>query len=173
MKLTTDRKRLGEPSEMEWARLAAYIDGEGCISITYHCKKGRYNFFSLLIDIANTDIRLMYWLQEHFGGWLSVNQASATDNRRVPCYHWRMSQKDYVEALEKMMPYLVIKKEQAEIAIAFRKTFRPSRFNRIRIPNEIMQLREDLRQKMLAIKNPKSNSTQPFRKLELEAQFIQ
>ena len=68
-------KRLGviEPTEMDYARLAAYIDGEGCITICVahgnsHGRPWPNESLYLNVSVHNTDPRLIDWCAERWGG---------------------------------------------------------------------------------------------------------
>ena len=60
---------LSQISQIDWARLAAYIDGEGCISIKsvagYNAAARRVFYIDLAV--TNTDVRLLSWLRSIFG----------------------------------------------------------------------------------------------------------
>lgn len=105
-------------SEMDWARLAAFIDGEGCITIS---KTKGYRVQYMKVFIANTDPRLMVWLRDNFGG--TVNGKPRTNREKhKPCYVWTVSSQMAWIILLCCMPYFIIKREQAEVALAFQRT---------------------------------------------------
>ena len=67
----TKSKRLGvtEPTEMDYARLAAYIDGEGCISTgASRAKNWKRESVYVNLSVHNTDCRLIDWCAERWGG---------------------------------------------------------------------------------------------------------
>ena len=53
------------PSALDWARMAAYIDGEGCIRIRFTPNPGGRST-ALLVVVSNCDVRLMKWLKDTF-----------------------------------------------------------------------------------------------------------
>lgn len=115
---------LSQVSQIDWARLAAYIDGEGCIRIAGVKGSTPYSRRVLYVEvsIANTDLRLTDWLKKTFGGSVYVN------NRRLDKPNWAQSSAWVVGSrwaaalLEGSLPYFVIKREQAEVALAFQAT---------------------------------------------------
>lgn len=108
------------PSDIDWARLAAFIDGEGSIRSCIQRKKNkgtaaRFPIFATTVQVANTDLVLMTWLSNRFGG--VVEQKKNGGGRRRTLYIWRLLTKDQVAILEGCMPYFILKRRQAELAI--------------------------------------------------------
>lgn len=95
---------------LAWA--AGIIDGEGCIS---GVKKTGTNQCYFSLDVVNTDPRLAYRLKEIFGvGSIFVNHKG----RGRPIYYWRVKKKDELPGvLIKLLPFLVLKKDQAKVAL--------------------------------------------------------
>lgn len=106
------------PTATDYARLAAYIDGEGNIGI----QRNKSSWF-FQITIVNTDPRLAVWLYDTFGGF--INSRHHNHDRSAK---WRSTLVWYItcgrahELLEGCYPYLVTKADQADICLAFRKT---------------------------------------------------
>lgn len=96
------------PVGMDLAYMAGIVDGEG--SIRTRIDTGRP-----FLAVYNTDKRLMDWLEQRTG-----RAGRITDRRgRVPCYTWIVQGVNDVVALcEALLPHLVIKKTDAEKAIA-------------------------------------------------------
>lgn len=108
------------PTKIDYARLAAFLDGEGTIAIR-RIKRGDAQSYQMRVEImvTNTDPRLMTWLKERFGGCVGRGGNSGVVYK---CFKWRIECKRAHDLLVKCLPYFVIKREQAELAIAFRKT---------------------------------------------------
>jgi hypothetical protein len=109
--------------QSDWIRLAAYIDGEGTIAVkNLTTKSGRYS--QLIVAIANTDPRLPMWCKENFGGLLY-----ASDNNTKKSAKWRryfrwIAHSAHAESIVRQcLPYFLLKREQAEVALAYRETF--------------------------------------------------
>lgn len=112
------------PTQLEWARLAAFIDGEGTIAIkNLRTKTGRYS--QLIVAIANTDPRLPMWCKENFGGLLYASDCNPRKSEKWRrSYRW-ISHSAHAEMIVRScLPYFLLKQEQAEVALAYRKTFR-------------------------------------------------
>lgn len=111
-----------KPTREDWIRLAAFIDGEGSILINERRSAKRTNWGSWLrVVIANTDPRLPRWLLLTFGGTIVVARRRAKENHRY-AIKWHVSCRQAEELLRECLPFLLIKKEQAEIALAFQET---------------------------------------------------
>lgn len=99
--------------ERHWSYLAGLIDGEGTIQINKTKKS-----FSIRVKIGNTDVRIMHWLIEHFGG-VYYTETRSSEKHRV-LYQWRIKgSKNTENLLLGLLPYLVIKGEQAKIALRY------------------------------------------------------
>jgi len=130
------------------------MDGEGSFSIvkTYQVvkavdgtksKKIRYH---LHVKIANTNLPVLQWIVENFGGvvYTKKNWNSKWKQR----YDWTMTKNSRIEVfILGILPYLQIKKEQAQVALDF------SRLHGQEVPEE----RDRLRHIMLQL----NDSSQP------------
>jgi hypothetical protein len=112
------------PTEIDWARLAAYIDGEGSIYITESTRRrpGRadHRVMAVTICVVNTDPRLIRWCKENFGGNTGVMHKKVKRHRTS--WAWRIASGSAVNVLKGCYQYFIVKKEQADLAIAFQET---------------------------------------------------
>ena len=105
----------------KWPYMAAIIDGEGSIVIYPNSSsKGTYNSE---VVVPNTSLKLMEWLVGNFGGRYSVLYPKDSHGyNRKPLYRWRISGKKNRENLILgVLPYLVIKLEQAKVMLEFER----------------------------------------------------
>jgi hypothetical protein len=98
-------------TEAELGYLAALIDGEGCLTLD---RNGQPS-----LQIINTDERIIGWLRVH----IPVDRESVSVQVQRPLWHkprwsWRCPSKYVALLLTSLLPYLVCKREQAEILIA-------------------------------------------------------
>ena len=101
----------------KYAYLAGIIDGEGCISIGAGKKETCINYNALLL-VQNTSKELIDWIQEHFGGQVYLSK-KATEKTKT-AWMWRFTKKKDIELiLLAVLPYLVVKREQAKILLNF------------------------------------------------------
>lgn len=148
-----------EPTEMDWARLAAYIDGEGSIMIDRQVRKDSINLhFGLVIVIANTDPRLVLWGRERFGGRIYARSIRSAKHRMAYAWHISSSQAEYV--LRGCLPYFLLKREQAEIGLAFRETYRmegslvrSGKKGWRSVPASVIATRQELHQRIKELKH--------------------
>lgn len=152
------------PSDIDWARLAAFIDGEGSVLINPRSHGSRRaddpvgaSTFYLKVTVANTDVRLLEWLKANFGGhWKEANSEKYNAGRNVKnCYHWNAASARAAWMLYNCLPWFLIKGEQAQIGIALQesmnKFIRGSGVSK-RIPDEIVAERRDLKRRLLIMK---------------------
>ncbi len=60
---------MAEPSEIDWAYAAGFVDGEGCIAVvrSFTPARGRY-VYSIQVVVANCDRRVLDWMHSLWGG---------------------------------------------------------------------------------------------------------
>ncbi len=114
-----------EVSQLDWARLAMAIDGEGNISIQQSSTtaKGKtYRNHVLRVNVSNTDFRLALWIKRIFGG--RTNPRPKRNPRWKPSLEWNTQATHAAKILEACLPYFILKRQQAEIGLAFQSTKR-------------------------------------------------
>lgn len=96
-----------QPTEIAYA--AGLLDGEGSITLTNHLS----STFQVMVVITNTNLEALYWMKDHFGGRVYEGRTRAAQ--------WRLERREDQEwFLELLLPYLIVKKQQARIALAYR-----------------------------------------------------
>jgi len=134
------------------AYMAGILDGEGSLSIGNHSgnRKNGDRHFQVNIAICSTDEVLITWIVDTFGGYkgkYTPNQMCKNGRKQV--FRWQCSSDRLSHICEICLPYLIIKKRQAEILLEIRKTFNDSHNQKgkqgvQRIPEEILNLRQSL-----------------------------
>lgn len=114
-------------TEIDWARLAAFIDGEGHVGIGYAVHKdpkfegARQKYEYVRVSICNTDARLIEWLAANFGG--SVRTRTQPRNTKWKTgFWWIVSSRQACALLERCLPHFILKRERAELALALQAT---------------------------------------------------
>ena len=108
----------------EWLAWAAgIVDGEGCIALV----KGRHRrckeYYALRVAVTNTDPRMLLQLRHTLGGAITKHGViKVAGHKRV--WRWSATGRIAAEMLQKMLPWLVTKRDQAELAISFRQCLR-------------------------------------------------
>lgn len=96
--------------------LAAFIDGEGTIKIMHRLTYSNTYSYQQQLMVGNTDVRLIEWLVENFGGTMPKPHKVLGENRK-DSYDWRLSGSKSCRLLKLVRPYLMLKQEQADGAI--------------------------------------------------------
>ena len=97
------------------AYTAGIFDGEGCISIVR--RKGKKGFYcQLYISVGSTDEWLAEWLKMQYGG--SVIFCEREGNKQN-LWKWNLWSRKATTFLALILPYLNLKRPQAELAIGF------------------------------------------------------
>ena len=115
-----------EYPETTAAYMAGILDGEGCLSIGNFSgnRKNGDRHFQTNIAVSSTDKVLIDWIVETFGGYQGTyTPKQMARNGRKQVYRWQCSSDRLLHICEITLPYLKIKKRQAEILIEMRKTF--------------------------------------------------
>lgn len=103
-----------EMSNTEWAYLAGFIDADGCISLT-QSPRGE---FRLQIVVAQSNKSILdYWQSKTGIGSVLTNTAT------TGAWQWHIGKPECDGFLGKLYPYLLLKKDEAAIAMRFRETF--------------------------------------------------
>src|SRR4029077_15034720 len=91
---------------------AGLVDGDGCIGIEHYKRTNSYN---IRVTVDMTDSRPIIELQKFFGG--SIAQVNRKALTRKPTTYWRVSGKLAEKAILILQPFLLVKVEQAVIAL--------------------------------------------------------
>lgn len=122
------------------AYASGFFDGEGHIQIRNHSKRGSYMLSITAVQATPYPLTMFV---ELFGGTVSKRFTEYRATRRA-LFTWQSSSKQAEEALRRMMPYLVVKKDEAEVALRFRATFRPQYGERSKNSPEVEAAREEM-----------------------------
>lgn len=110
------------PNEIDLAWAAGFIDGEGAVGLykknTSHC----YFSFFVRISVANTNLPALERLKNMFGG--SIQRTNHNGRNQKPCWTWYCQSALAAKTLEQLLPYLFVKREQAELCIFSRRYLR-------------------------------------------------
>lgn len=103
--------------KVDLAYAAGIIDGEGSIGI-YKTGNPKQQFVAHVI-VTNTNEWLLQWLKFHFGGSIFPNAANRGHPKWKDSWIWQLSPRQSVDFLKLVLPYLKIKKPQAELFLEF------------------------------------------------------
>jgi hypothetical protein len=162
------RKRLDKIPEIEFARLAAYIDGEGCIAISGSSKprgRGVSPYHNLQVTVTNTYLPLFDWIASRFGGRPVIANSNYGKPNTKQCYRWVISEIHGEELLRRCMPYFIIKAEQARIGLAFRdiKRRKFDQFHNGPLTEDVIRQRDELQQQISDLNSVKGFGARKLR----------
>ena len=127
------------------AYLAGIIDGEGHIGIRYS-KPTSVHFnpsYGEVIYVANTDQRLIDFLQTKCGGY--VRKEIRETKRQRTVYRWFLQGPDTHQFLTAVYPFLVCKRDQAEVIFQFHQSFAQTYW---KLPRHVIEFRHSCYQKL-------------------------
>lgn len=113
-----------QSDKTKWSFLAGIFDGEGSFTCWRTSARARdykesgkvYDSFNVRIAIPNTSVPLMKWLVSYFGGSYYLKREA--NQKHKASYEWRPTGANNTKAmLLGMLPYLVIKREQAVLGL--------------------------------------------------------
>ena len=131
------------PIEIDYARLAAYIDGEGCISAKETGPNNSRMF--ICINVYQTDPRLIAWIVRTFQIG-KMHQDKQPRKRSYRCgYYWQVYGSNAASILKECLPFFIVKKEQAEMALAIQETMGPKGLSNKPVSQEVREIRAKLK----------------------------
>ena len=115
----------------KWSYLAGLLDGEGHITIRRaktrnkrYRKDGSFGVstglhYVSVVAITNTSEVMMRWVKETFGGNYYPKSNNLKHLNWKPSFDWHVSNNKAMERLLLgVLPYLIVKKEQAKLALS-------------------------------------------------------
>lgn len=110
---------------LAWA--AGFIDGDGFITIQNRNQKingKQYRGHYLRVGACQASLVPLEILQSIFGGKIIKKHGGPNPHNynRKQQWSWSLSTQQAADALEQMLPYLIHKKEVAQIALEFQST---------------------------------------------------
>lgn len=112
-------------TKTELAYAAGFFDGEGSIGIAFTKNTNGKRYHRLMISIVQTDPRPLLWIKARFGGYMGTGKMHNLGRKLA--YTWQSNSQVAEDFLRTIRPYLIVKAEQADIALAFRETKRNTR----------------------------------------------
>lgn len=150
----TDRKDLPMPShpttqrDLDLAWAAGFIDGEGCILVTRGSQRhnggrsyGARERYYLEMSACQTSVEPLLKLKGLFGGSISEHHTQGNQRR---AWRWTAAAACVSRTCRELLPYLVVKRQQAEIALLFQATIQ--RRANAGLPKHVLEERRRLYQ---------------------------
>ncbi len=113
-----------EITDINKAWMAGFIDGEGCLSIYKQIRKNRPSpSWRPFVTIANTHRGCLNIFVENYGGHIRFNSEKRSNKKTgvkwSDSWSWYCPQSSILKLCNDLMPYFVIKKENAQILTTF------------------------------------------------------
>ena len=101
--------------------LAGFFDGEGCVSIA-RIRRSRINpnhndVYNVALSVSQVDQEILECYQRRWGGPIYSQAPSRNITAKRQLYVWKPSTTSIKRFLEEVIPYLRVKREQAELAL--------------------------------------------------------
>ena len=107
------------PTDLENAYFAGLLDGEGSVALKRsHDLHRKHNHYYPSVTITNTHKGVCDLAKEIYGGCV-YERKSPSRNGYKPLFDWLLSSRMADGFLRLVLPYLIIKKEQAQLVLTF------------------------------------------------------
>jgi len=100
----------------ELAYLAGIIDGEGYINIQW--VESSHSFY-LQLTITNSNLELIDWIRERIIGCYFHRREAGYSTNTVPVFTLQLNGKKTQSLLKQLLPFLIVKRAKATIALEF------------------------------------------------------
>lgn len=132
------------------AYFAGFLDGEGHIAIGLNrSPKGKRRWY-LRFACHQVNPEPLLMLRKTFGGSIQKTVRSGT-YRTI--YEWVATSRDAEKAIQALLPFLIVKKEEALLAVEFQALLLDIHGRRPELTSEQEEAREGIYLKMRAIKH--------------------
>ena len=98
---------------VEIAYIAGFFDGEGCVRIKKANQGG--NSYYIIAHLTNTNKNILEKVKDLFGGSIRIQEKGR--NKKV--YNWCITSAEAADFLRTLLPFLIEKQTQAELALYF------------------------------------------------------
>ena len=113
-----------EWTDVQAAWLAAIVDGEGTIGVWRERRPGNTSGFRYraVIQVFNTHLALVETVSSLVAGWHCVKRKEPPQSHHKTCYRVEVNRRAVRAVLERIAPFLIVKKNQADLVIRFCQT---------------------------------------------------
>lgn len=96
------------------AYIAGMLDGEGTVTLSRHHKNETH---APEVTITNCDLGVLKWIKEKVGMGYVIKKKFKRDPKHSDAYAWTIRNDAAINLLKDLYPYLIIKRERAELII--------------------------------------------------------
>ena len=132
--------------EIDVRYLAGFFDGEGCIQLVNRVTKEGKQRSNMSVVITQANLDILHDIELRYKG--SIYELKKTPNK---CWQLVLSASNALEFLQDVVPYLIIKKEQALLAIEFQEHLSSNK-SRAKVSIEDLLYRSNLATKVKSLK---------------------
>ncbi len=114
-----------EPSELDKAYAAAYIDGEGCITLAYSQSRAKSrSAYVPTVLVSSVGLAPLEFLRDRWGGSIRLNHRRERKRKDLlvnerPVYTWGLASRMAETMLRDIRPYLLLKGAQADLVFEY------------------------------------------------------
>ena len=103
--------------KIDLAYSAGIFDGEGCITF----QRSKSHKQSVMVQLTNTNEWIVHQFKFWFGGSVTCFQHGGGVKNWKPCWRWQGHGETGIRFIKLVLPYLRLKKPQADLVIAFQE----------------------------------------------------
>jgi hypothetical protein len=139
---------------MSWQYIAGLVDADGSIGIfrINPTKTGKHSYY-LRLQVTNAHVPLMNRLKGQLGGHIDRREKATAGHTQT--YNWIAYGPAAVVIIKKIRPHLIVKAEQADVAIRFMTKFKRYYGG---MPEDVRELRQSMWEEMARLKGHGSRS---------------
>lgn len=142
-----DKLTEGERLVISPQYLAGAIDADGCIGVAKMAQtiRGKSLRYDARLQLTNTNLPFLEAVQEQYGGHIKTASRGISANPKWKTgYHLCWGTKGSELVIRQILPYLIIKKERAELALELRSTMGHYVGQGAKLPQDLMEKREGI-----------------------------
>lgn len=141
-------------TETDKAYLAAFIDGEGSISLnlTHTGVTTKTTSYVLRVRVTNTNLAVLEWIRDtvQYGNIISKKRYPSKSGMTKPAWEWYLTNSKASILLEQILPYMKVKKLQAETGIDYCRSIGLTSGSQ-KLSEDIVRFRQTCRDKMIML----------------------
>lgn len=143
---------------MDNSYAAGIFDGEGCVMISKRIEQrvlGEYRRYQVRTQLTSINPVVPYLFKEAYGGSVHyVDLKSAKNPNWRPQYDWIAVSRVASNFLRQILPHLLMKNEEAELALALEDSIQAHKYNLRKFPERqsVLNYRDKLREDMMLLK---------------------
>ncbi len=120
--------------------LAGLFDGEGCITLTRYKPEGQviYSNYMVVVKVRMCNELVVRLFQQTFGG--KVRHCKPKKSQWSETWEWYLTTPEFLPFLTDILPYLILKRPNAEIALYYLLHFKQK--TNIPVSKDLAVLRE-------------------------------